>query len=193
MPLIQPMTKLIEYYILFLTEIQVSQTDDLSAMRGFLKSIDHNISSCRYYSLAICYKSTVLVSCHQKYDGISFFQVFKQTYSGKIISVVLMYRKYAESVSLFHEKLQTLNAKEEVDIILEDFNLNAQDPQVLQDISSVLSNFQLLSHNCTHLNSSHIDQVFVAKSFLQTNIVSNVLISTYFSDHDAVCVNFQHL
>ena len=104
-----------------------------------------------------------------------------------------MYRKYAESVSLFHKKLQTLNAKEEVDIILEDFNLNAQDPQVLQDISSVLSNFQLLSHNCTHLNSSHIDQVFVAKSFLQTNIVNNLLISTYFSDHDAVCVNFQHL
>ena len=64
---------------------------------------------------------------------------------------------------------------------------------MIQDISSVLSNFQLLSHDCTHLNGSHIDQVFAAKSVLQTNIVNNVVISTYFVDHDAVCVNFQHL
>ena len=64
---------------------------------------------------------------------------------------------------------------------------------MFQDISSVLSNFQLLFHNCTRLNGSHIDQVFVVKSFLQTNIVNGVVISTYFSDHDAVYVNFQHL
>ena len=50
--------------------------------------------------------------------------------------------------------------------MLGDFNLNAQDLQVLQHISNVLSNFQHLSHNCAHLNDSHIDQVFVAKSLL---------------------------
>ena len=104
-----------------------------------------------------------------------------------------MYRKHTKRVSLFYENLETLNAREEVDIILGDFNLNTQDPQVFQHISSVLSNFQLLSHNCTHFNGSHIDQVFVAKSFLETNIVNNVVMSTYFADHDAVCVNFQHL
>ena len=81
----------------------------------------------------------------------------------KVISVVLMYRKYIESVSLFHEKLETFKAREEVDVILREFNLNAQDPQDFQDISSVLSNFQLPSHNCSHLNGSHIDQMFVAK------------------------------
>ena len=91
----------------------------------------------------------------------------KQTYSRKVVSVVLMYRKYTESVSLFYEKLETLNARKEVDIILQNFDLNAQDPEVFQDTSSVLSNFQLLSHNCTHLNGSLIDQVFIAKSFLQ--------------------------
>ena len=57
--------KLIEYDILFLTEIQVSQTDDLRAMQSILEenTLDHNISSFRYSSLAICYKSTILVSC----------------------------------------------------------------------------------------------------------------------------------
>ena len=40
--------------------------------------------------------------------GFHFFQAFKQMYSGKVINVVLMYRKYTESVSLFKEKLETL-------------------------------------------------------------------------------------
>ena len=129
--------KLIEYDILFLTETKVDQTDDLSAMQSILEedALDHNTSSFKYSSLAICYKSTIPVSCHQqKNDRISFFQVFEQTYSGKVISVVLMYRKYTESVSLFYEKLETLNAREEVDIILGDFILNSQDPQLFQDI-----------------------------------------------------------
>ena len=76
-----------------------------------------------------------------------------------------MYRKHTESVSLFYKKLETLNAGEEVDFILGDFNLNTQDLQVFLYISSVLSDFQLLSHsshNFTYLNGSHIDQMFVA-------------------------------
>ena len=55
---------LIEYDIMFLTETQVSQTDDLRAMQSILEenTLDQNISSFRYSSLAICYKSTILVS-----------------------------------------------------------------------------------------------------------------------------------
>ena len=68
--------KLIEYDILFLTETQVSQTDDLSAMQSILEeyTLDHDLSSFIYSSLTICYES--IVSCHQKNDGISFFHVF---------------------------------------------------------------------------------------------------------------------
>ena len=70
--------KLVEDDILFLTETQVSQTDNLSAVQSILEeyTLDHNISRFRYSSLVICYKSTILVSCHQKIDGISFSQVF---------------------------------------------------------------------------------------------------------------------
>ena len=94
--------KLLEYYILFLTETRVSQTDDLSATQSILEeyTLDHNISSFRYSSFVICYKSTILASCHQKNDEILFFQLFKQTYSGKVISVVLMYRDNIQKV--FH-------------------------------------------------------------------------------------------
>ena len=52
-------------------------------------------------------------------------------------------------------------------------------------------NLQLLFRNCTHLNGSHIDQMFVAKSFLQRNVVNNVVISIFFFlDNDAGCFNF---
>ena len=101
-------------------------------------TVDDNISSFRYSSLAICYKSTILVSCHQKNDRILiFFQVFKQTYSGEVITVVLMCRKIYRKCFIFYEKLETLNAREKVDIILEHFHLNSQDPQVFQDVSGV--------------------------------------------------------
>ena len=167
----------------------------LSAIQSILEeyTLDHNISIFRYSSLALCYKSTNLVSCHQKDYGISFSYFFRQIYSGKIISVVLMYRKHTESVWLFYERLENINAREETDVILWDFNLNAQDLQEFQCFSSILSNFQLVPHNCTHLNGSHISQVFVAESFLWTNIVNTIVINTYFSTHAAVCVNLQHL
>ena len=68
--------------------------------------------------------------------------------------MILIYKKYTENVSLFHEKLETLNAKGEVDIILGVFHLNAQNQQMFQHISIVLSNFHFLFHNCTHLNGA---------------------------------------
>ena len=53
--------KLTENYILFLTETQVNQAINLSAMQSILEeyTLDHNISSFRYSSLSICYKSIV--------------------------------------------------------------------------------------------------------------------------------------
>ena len=43
---------------------------------------------------------------------------------------MLVYRKHAESVLIFYEKLDTLNTADEVDIILGDSHLDALDPQV---------------------------------------------------------------
>ena len=48
----------------------------------------------------------------------------------EVNSVLLTYRRHADSISLFYEKLQTFNTAEEVDIILWDFDLNALDPRV---------------------------------------------------------------
>lgn len=48
----------------------------------------------------------------------------------EVNSVLLTYRRHADSISLFYEKLQTFNTAEEVDIILWDFDLNTLDPRV---------------------------------------------------------------
>ena len=65
--------------ILFFTEVLISQSDNLSVMQSILGeyTLDHNISSFRYSSFASYYKSTILVSFHQKNGGISFFYLFK--------------------------------------------------------------------------------------------------------------------
>ena len=78
-----------------------------------------------------------------------------------------MYRKH-KSVSIFYEKLETLNAREEVGIILGDFNLNAQDPQVFQHISSVLviSNFYFITVS-TEMASTLIRRLWLNHFFKQ--------------------------
>ena len=53
-----------------ITGAQISQTYDLSALRSILEeyTIGLIISSSRHSSLAISYKSTILLSCHHKID-----------------------------------------------------------------------------------------------------------------------------
>ena len=72
--------KLIQHDILFLTKTGLAE--DLSALQSILEeyTLNHNVSSFRYSSLAICYKSTDFISFHWKNDGILFFQFFKQTF-----------------------------------------------------------------------------------------------------------------
>ena len=57
-----------------------------------------------------------------------------------------MYRKHTESVSLLCEKLETLNAKDEIDIMLGVFNLDAKTHKCFNIflVSAVISKFYLI-------------------------------------------------
>ena len=61
------------------------------------------------------------------------------------------------------------------------------DTDVHEQLINTLTNFQLLSHNITHSNGTHIDQINIQKYFFpETETVGASVVNTYFSDHDEV-------
>ena len=54
-------------------------------------------------------------------------------------------------------------------------------------LKNILSNYELVINEATHINGSLIDHVYISKSFLQKMHLENVILSDVsFSDHDPV-------
>ena len=128
-------------------------------------SVECNMDNHYFSSLAICYQGSIKICDHQKFDGISIVKVHKSTFSNKIIGIVLLYRKHSPTLSSFYEALTIVNDHEDISIILGDFNLDVLDSDVHKQLINTLTNSQLLSHNITHLDGTHIDQIYIQKGF----------------------------
>ena len=96
--------------------------------------------------------------------------------------VVLLYRKNSENLNNFYENLIEINTHQNFDIILGDFSVNAleQNSQVKQ----VLSNYMQVVTESTQISGGLLDHIFNHKQMNQEMVVQNVIITTYFSDHD---------
>ena len=103
--------------------------------------------------------------------------------------MLLLYRKNSESLNNFCENLIEINTHQNFDIILGDFNVNAleQNSQVKQ----VLSNYMQLVTESTQTSGGLLDHIFIRKQMNQEMVVQNVIITTYFSDHDVVFLTLQ--
>ena len=99
--------------------------------------------------------------------------------------VVLLYRKNSENLNNFYENLIEINTHQNFDIILGDFRVIAleQNSQVKQ----VLSNYMQVVTESKQISSGLLDH----KQMHQEMVVQNVVIRTYFSDHDAVFLTLQ--
>ena len=177
--------------ILFLTETQLSPESDVNEIQTILDhfSISFNMSDYRFSSLTICYQKSVLLQCHQKGEGISVIKLCKPTYSNDCVSIAKLYRR--QYFDKFFSNLELLNNFSEINIVLGDFNLDALNPGLFEQISNTLSNFCLVNSNSTHLNGSLIDQVYVRKAFLDISHVNVSDFNMSFSDHDALQVVFR--
>ena len=141
--------------------------------------------------LAKCYQKSVLLQCHQKGEGISVIKLHKPTYPNECVSIAILFRRQLSTIPAFFSNLDLLNNSSEKNIVIRDFNLDALDPRLFEQISNTLSKFCLVSSNSTHLNGSLIVQVYVRKAFLDVSYVNVIDFSVSFSDHDAVQVVFQ--
>ena len=72
-----------------------------------------------------------------------------------------------------------------MDIVVSDFNIDACRKSRLPQI---LSEYVQLVEFPTHIAGSTLDHVYAKKSFLKDYIVEIVVLTTYFSDHDAASV-----
>ena len=104
-------------------------------------SVDFNVNNHCFSSLAICYQGSIKMCDHQKFDGISIAKGHKSTFSKKIIGIALHYRKSSSTLSSFYEALTILNDKEDISIILSDFNLDVLDSDVHEQLINTLTNY----------------------------------------------------
>ena len=122
-------------------------------------------------------------------QGRSYVNLNKINFINFSFRVLLLYRKNSESLNNFCENLIEINTHQNFDIILGDFNVNAleQNSQVKQ----VLSNYMQVVTESKQISGGLLDHIFIHKQMNQEMVVQNVVIATYFSDHDAVFLMLQ--
>lgn len=139
---------------MLLTETQLCPANDITSGKNVLHnfSVKCNMNNDCFSSLANCYKDFIKIYDHQKFHGIFIVKVHKSTFSNIVIGIALLYRKHSSTLSYFYKTLTILNDNKDINIILGDFNVDAIDSNVHQQLINTLTNFQLLSQNITHLD-----------------------------------------
>ena len=78
-----------------------------------------------------------------------------------------------------------------IDIILGYFNIEGL--EVLDSLSNLLHNFELVVTSYTHLLGSLLDHVYIRTDMLEYLEIEAIIHSVHFSDHDAVHVRVSRL
>ena len=122
-------------------------------------------------------------------QGRSYVNLKKINFMSFSFRVLLLHRKNSENLNNFYENLIEINTHQNVDIILGDFNVYAleQNSQVKQ----VLSAYMQVVTESTQISGGLLDHIVIHKQMKHEMVVQNVVVTTYFSDHDAVFLTLQ--
>ena len=182
-------SRLMESDVICLTETQISMGEDTFNIELTLNNsnVYFNTSEQRFLNLAICLHSSIELVTHSKMLGVSMIDILKTSFSKNILRLVLLYRSPNSSIPLFYEHLREIvNPELHVDIILGNFNLNIFNA-TNDTLGTILSNYQLIINDATHISGSLIDHMYISKTLLQHMVLENVFVSNMsFSDHDVV-------
>ena len=131
------------------------------------------------------------ICSHEGSDGISILTFCRPSSSEHVLCVALIYRKHSSALSLFYENLGTLNNNTSLNFVNGDVNLDALNEEIYVTLCNILSNFRLVSNTSSHLNGTHIDHVYVRKTFSEYDLTVSI-VNVYFSDHDALEIYCDH-
>ena len=94
-----------------------------------------------------------------------------------------MYPKITTNLAGFYEHLREIIFRQNIDLLLGDFNINALDPT--SRILQVMSNYVRVVTESTQISGALLDHVFVRKDLFKKTEVRSVNRTLHFSD-DAV-------
>ena len=97
----------------------------------------------------------------------------KPSSSEHVLCVALIYRKHNSALSSFYENLETLN-NNSLNFIIGDFNLDALNEEIYVTLCNILSNFRPVSNTYSHLNGTHIDHIYVRKTFSEYDLTVSI-------------------
>ena len=109
-------------------------------------------------------------------------QFQKSTFTDQPINLAFVYRSPSSSQVNFVNYLIDIFQKNNIDILLGDFNINDIHYALL---NMTLQRFQMIVTEPTHVCGGLIDHVYLGNSFMKNKQASSLMRSIYFSDHDA--------
>ena len=178
---------LMENDLLRLIEIQFCLENDISNIKDKLDTFEvHlNLEGDRYQNIGFCLSRSIKVSKHEKFPGVSVLEIVKDSVCSFTPRILLLYRSLSSSLSIFYNSLETfLSTYKMFDIILGNFNINVV---ANNNIQQVMSQYQLITYEPTHISRSILDHVYINRQKLQKFSIKAIpTVSVYFSDHQAV-------
>jgi len=178
--------RLVNNDILFLTETQLSPNNPTADIEQTLSCFQFEFNSShisKYKSLAFCYQNQVSVIEHEKHEGMSILTIRKPSFADISIKIALIYRQPNSTLRTFYEVIQAV-VERQIDILLGDFNIDAFDSS--DQLQEILTLYQLVINEPTHLSGSLIDHFYIRKTILENYDFNTIVTNIYFSDHDAV-------
>ena len=111
---------------------------------------------------------------------MSILEIVKDNFRSGTVQILLLYRIPNSSLSMFYNRPETfLSTHKMFDIILGDFNISVVANK--NNLQQVMSQYQLINHEPTHISGSLLNHVYVkiCKEAIQA-------VSVYFSAHQPV-------
>ena len=185
--------RLLDNDILCLTETQCEAGSDTSFIASALQkkyTMHFNNSINKYKSIAYGVSNDIEVLVKEDFDGISIFSIRKSRCSSKSFSIALLYRSPNTQVSNLIDCINYIVGRG-IDILCGDFNIDALDEVAYRNLKEALGSYNLKVLEPTHLDGALLDHVYFRKAFELDKHVISVVNNIYFSDHDAVTVQFR--
>ena len=145
--------------------------------------------------MALCTRSTVDIRGCQYFPSLNALKYeLVNCKSKEIQNMLLLYRKQNSSVSQYIECLKYLLNTFTIDIILGDFNINYFNDNTVKHLRSLMESLnyiQIVTKPTFVSSGSLLDHVYIKSAALEAT--ENIVISVYYSDHDAVKFTIKHL